>query len=100
MILASKTICEILQHTLKNKYILLFCSDPRVAKEMLLQEPDILILCLSLPGTDGLTFLRENAAILPPRIIALTRYYDDRILFELEELGVSQVARVPCIMDF
>lgn len=100
MLLAPENLCGILRDTLENTYITLPCSDPSAAKELLLIEPDILILSLALPGTDGLTFLRENAAILPPRVIALTVYFDDAILLELEDLGVSQVIRIPCNLKY
>ena len=100
MLLAPKNLCDILRDALEDKYITLHCSDPSAAKEVLSEEPDTLILSLFLPGTDGLTFLREHADILPPRIIALTLYYNEEILTELAVLGVSQVARMPCILQF
>lgn len=100
MLLAPEDLCDILRDALENKYITLPCSDPSAAKKLLLTEPDILILSLALPGTTGLTFLRENAAILPSKVIALTVYFDDAILFELEDLGVSQVIRIPCNLRY
>lgn len=100
MLLAPERLCDILRNALENKYITLLCSDPSAAKELLLTEPDILILSLALSGTTGLTFLRENSAILPPRIIALTIYFDDAVLYELEDLGVSHVARIPCNLRY
>ena len=100
MLLAPENLCDILRDVLETKYITLPCSDPSAAKEVLLSEPDILILSLALLETDGLTFLRENAAILPPRVIALTVYFNDAILFEMEGLGVSQVIRIPCNLRY
>ena len=100
MLLAPENLCDILRVTLENTYIILPCSDPSAAKEILLTEPDTLILSLALSGTTGLTFLRENIALLPPRIIALTVYFDDAILLELEGLGVSQVIRIPCNLKY
>lgn len=100
MLLAPENLCDILRDVLETKYITLPCSDPSAARELLLSEPDTLILSLFLPGTDGLTFLRENAAILPPKVIALTVYFDDAILFELEDLGVSQFIRIPCNLKY
>ena len=96
MLLAPERLCDSLLDALENKYTTLPCSDPSAARALLLEEPDTLILSLALPGITGLTFLRENAAFLPPRIIALTVYFDDAILFELESLGVSHVVRIPC----
>lgn len=100
MLLAPENLCDSLRDALENKYITLPCSDPSAARELLPTEPDILILSLALPRMDSLTFLRENAAILPPRIIALTVYFDDAILLELEGLGVSQVIRIPCNLKY
>ena len=100
MLLAPERLCDILRDALEDNYITLPCSDPSAARDVLAAEPDTLILSLFLPGTDGLTFLREYAAILPPRIIALTLYYDDDLLTELAALGVSHVARLPCILKY
>ena len=100
MLLAPENLCDILRDTLETKYITLPCSDPSAAKELLLSEPDTLILSLALPGTDGLTFLRENFAYLPPRVIALTVYFDDDVLSELAALGVSHVIRIPCSLSY
>lgn len=100
MLLAPERLCDTLRDALEHKYITLPCSKPSAAKEVLLAKPDALILSLALPGTNGLTFLRENTTILPPRIIALSVYFDDNILSELEALGVSQVARLPCNLKY
>ena len=100
MLLAPERLCDILRDALEAKYKTLPCSDPSAAKELLLTEPDTLILSLALPGTDGLTFLRENAAVLPLKVIALTVYFDDDILLELEDLGVSQLIRIPCNLRY
>ena len=100
MLLAPESLCDILRDALEDNYITLPCSDPSAARDVLTAKPDTLILSLFLPGTDGLTFLREYAAILPPKIIALTLYYDDKLLMELADLGVSQVARLPCILQY
>ena len=100
MLLAPERICDILRDALENKYITLPCSDISTAKKILLSEPDVLILSLTLPGGDGLTFLRENAANLPPRIIVLTAYFDDDILSELADLGISYVIRIPCKLSY
>ena len=99
MLLAPERLCDILRDALEDNYITLPCSDPSAARDVLAAEPDTLILSLFLPGTDGLTFLREHAASLPPRIIALTLYYDYEILMKLADLGVSHVARLPCILQ-
>ena len=100
MLLAPERFCDILRDVLENKYIKLPCSDHSAAKEILLSEPDVLILSLALPGSDGLTFLRKNAAHLPPNVIVLTAYLDDHILSELAVLRVSHVFRIPCSLSY
>ena len=95
MLLAPENLCDVLWNAMENTYIILPCSDPSAAKEILLSEPDSLILSLALLETDGLTFLRENTEDLPPKIIALTVYFDDKILSELAALGVSHVIWIP-----
>ena len=100
MLLAPENLCDILRGKLESRYITLPCYDPCHAGEILPAEPDILILSLALPGMDGLTFLRENFAYLPPRVIALTVYFDDVVLSELAALGVSHVIRIPCSLSY
>ena len=95
MLLAPEDLCDSLRDALGNRYTALPCYDPVNAKEILAAEPDILILNLRLPGMDGLTFLRENTASLPPNVIVLTAYFDDGILSTLAALGVTHVIRIP-----
>lgn len=99
MLLASEEMCDILQHALGDKYTLLPYSDPAAGRRILDQAADAMILDLFLPGTNGLTFLRENAGALPSIIIVLTRFLSDDLLQELEILGVSAVFLIPCRLD-
>ena len=96
MLLAPDGICDIVQAALKQKYIILPCSDPAAARELFQLKPDALILNLFLVGTDGLAFLRENTGSLPPVIIALTAFISDAILQELVTLGIQSVILIPC----
>ena len=95
MLLASEDMCDILQQELNNKYITLPCSDPLAGTELLQTDPDVLIVELSLPGANGMTFLREHANALPPVTVALTTFISDQILVELAALGVSSVVLLP-----
>lgn len=99
MLLASENMCDVLQTALKDKYKMLPCSDPADGRRFLDQVPDVLILDPFLPGTNGLTFLRENASALPSVIIVLTRFLSDDLLQELETLGVSAMFLIPCRLD-
>ena len=95
MLLAPEEVCDRLRDVLENKYILLPCSDTCIAKEILIAKPDILILSLNLPGSSGLTFLKENRNSLPPKVIVLTAFCSCDILSDLAALGVFSVIRIP-----
>lgn len=96
MLLASENPCDILRDTLDNTYITLPCYNPDTAEKVLSLEPEVLILNLSLPGWDSLTFLKNNASVLPPVVIALTVFFSDTLLSDLADLGISAVIRIPC----
>lgn len=96
MLLASEDMSEILRDALDDKYTILPCSDPDIGGALLGSWPDVLILDLFLPGTDGLAFLRTYAKDLPPVVMVLTRFISEALLQELTALGVSSVIRVPC----
>ena len=100
MLLVSENMCDVLQTALKDKYELLPCSDPAAAREVLDQAPDALILYLFLPGANSLIFLRENASVLPPVVIALTNFFSNFLLQELAMRGVSAVIRIPFPPDY
>ena len=100
MLLASKDMCDILQHTLNDRYITLPCTDPAVGASLLEPMPDALILALSLPGADGLTFLRTYTYHLPPVILVFTPFLSLPLLQDLTALGVSSVFLIPCRMSY
>ena len=100
MLLAPESLCGILRNALQLKYITLPCSDSDAAKEILLSKPDVLILTLALPGESGLTFLKENSGSLPPKVIVLTVFYNEDILSEWSNWGVSSVIRIPCKFSY
>ena len=93
MLMLPEPLYTPLRDALEEKYTVLPCPDAGAAKALLLSEPDVLILTLS-PA--ALTLLRENAAMLPARIIVLTPILNDPLLSGLAALGISCVARLPC----
>ena len=95
MLLASENMCGILQTALDDKYRTLPCSNLAAGREFLQTKPDILILELSLPGADGLTFLNDFANLLPDAILILTVFINDELLYDLEQAGVSAILRIP-----
>lgn len=96
LILESEDFRLALQNALRRKYELLLCGDAETGMQMLRQKPDVLVLDLSLPGIDGLTFLEDAAPILPPVILALTTQITPYIQQALSDLGVGFVILKPC----
>ena len=99
MLIMSENICDILKSALDKKYRALPGSVSADGQDILDQSLDALIIDLFLPGTDGLTFLRENFKNLPPVVVVLTRFVSDSILDELKELNVSAVNLLPFCID-
>lgn len=95
ILLASENMCDILQTALDGKYITLPCSDPAAGGALLQTAPDALILELSLPGADGLTFLNNFADYLPDVVLILTPFISDAIIHDLESDGISAILRIP-----
>lgn len=66
---------------------------------LLLQQfhPDVLVLDVMLPETDGITLLRRCAEKeIYPSVLVTTRIYSDYILNALTALGVSYILPKPC----
>ncbi len=89
----------ILRKYLSRDYSLTFCRTAEEALFLLPQGFDGLILDLFLPGTDGLTLLRQIRGDGPPVILVLTRLVSASLLQELEGLSVGCVILVPCTIS-
>lgn len=87
-----------LQEALCRKYRLLLCADAQTGMQLLGQKPDVLVLDLSLPGTDGLTFLENAAHLRPPVILALCTQITPYLGQALSGLGVGYAIRKPCTL--
>lgn len=58
------------------------------ARQTLLHHPDVLLLDLNMPGTDGLECIRELAQKnCPSKILVLTAQEDERLLLEALQAG-------------
>ena len=82
-----------------SPYEVHICHDGRSALEQICAlEPEVLVLDLALPDTDGITLLGKCTR-KPPVILALTNFMDDRVLKATGDLGVQAVLLLPCSMS-
>lgn len=88
-----------LEKELQRRFEVSVCGNTDAGADLLRDQPDILVMDLSLPGIDGLTFLKQHKGILPPIIIVLSVLTSPDVLRELAELGVSSVIRRPCTIS-
>jgi DNA-binding NarL/FixJ family response regulator len=59
-------------------------------REAVLHGPDVVLMDLHMPGTDGLTAIRELARVAPAvRVCVLTMYDDDESLFAAMRAGAQ-----------
>ena len=99
LIMEPDRLRDALVEQLQKDWEITACFDAREGAALLRQAPDILILDLFLPGTNGILFLRENRRYIPPAVIALSTFLSGAVLETLEDLGVTAVVRKPCTVD-
>ena len=84
---------------LRKEYLVYSAKDGQRAMALLRsQKPDILILSLSLHGTDGLLFLEDAAAFRPPIILCLSTVITDYIAQAAKGLGAGYILLKPCTL--
>lgn len=96
LVLQSETFRSVLHDALKDHYKVIAAKDHAEGTAQLDQRPDALLLDLFLPGTDGLNFLKENRAELPPAILLFATFYNSYILQAAADLGVATILLKPC----
>ena len=96
LVLRSEDFCQALQDVLKYRYRVISAKSAEEGAVMLQRQPDALLLDLFLPGTDGLSFLKENQTKLPPAILLFTTFHNSYILQAASDLGVTTVLLKPC----
>lgn len=87
-----------LARNLEGDFAITGCGDGKTALELLRsRQPDFLILDLLLPHLDGLSLL-QNAALLsrPPKVLVITRMYNDFVLDSSAQLGIQYIIQKPC----
>lgn len=84
-----------LAKALSHDYEVHTCSDGDTALEMLkVFRPEVLIINLALPYTDGLTVLQETS-YLPPTVLALTSLNQPFVWQSAIDAGAQQVLLIP-----
>lgn len=93
----SESFISALETALADQFHIRSCCDGESARELLERfQPDILVLNLSLPYTDGVTLLQQ-ASFQPPIILAITSYLSNYVQYSLGELGVDYTMICPSI---
>ena len=87
-----------LMKQLQGQYLVEVCADGREAIKLLSEfEPDILLLDLCLPETDGVSVIRSlRAAGMHTSVLVMSAYTGDYVLNVLESLNVDYVFPKPC----
>lgn len=96
LVLQSEDFRLVLQDVLKHQYRIFSARDADEGAILLQYRPDILLLDLFLPRTDGLTFLEKNHAQLPSTILLFTTLANSTILKTAYDLGVNAIFLKPC----
>lgn len=93
----SEIFTSALEAALRRHYQVLVCADGTTARELLCQyQPDILILNLQLPHTDGLTLL-QTAPFQPRIILAMTMHMSAYVEQSISALGVDYTMICPSV---
>lgn len=95
LVLRSEAFAQALQDMLKYRYRVITAKNAEAGAVLLQHQPDVLLLDLFLPGTDGLTFLEQNKSHLPSSILLFTTLAEPAILDAASELGVQAVFLKP-----
>lgn len=87
-----------LKKHLQAHYQIRLCSDGTKCLEHIVKfDPDILLIDLSLSGTDGLNVIRNlRASGRDTKVVAISGYTGEFVLAALEALGVEYVFSKPC----
>ena len=92
----SEVFTEALEQTFREDYKIYTCSCGDDALKLLRgKHPDIMIIDLSLPNTNGL-FVLQQTDYTPSIIIALTGYVSEQIVQAAQAAGVKSLIRIPC----
>lgn len=99
LVLQSEDFRFTLQEVLQEHYQVILAKDAASGAALLREQPDMLMLDLFLPETDGFQFLEENRCQLPPTVLLFTPLADPQILHTASELGVDAAFMKPCSLS-
>ena len=101
LLIADRSVCDALRELLCKKFEIRCCrQDEQVLQQLVLYQPDVLVLDLMLTGTDGISVLQEAHGLgLKPVTVATSCYISDYVLSALEALQVSYLMRKPCSLQ-
>lgn len=96
IIMEQDCLRDTLVSELQQDFVVSVCGNAEDGVALLKNRPDILVIDLFLPGTDGLSFLIQNKSLLPPTVVVLSVLTSPTVLRQLADLGVTSVIRKPC----
>ena len=87
-----------LKKHLQGQYLVQLCRDGTQCLEQISKfDPDIALIDISLPGTDGLTVIRAlRDSGRNTKVVAISGYTGEYALSVLESLGVAYIFSKPC----
>lgn len=91
----------VLEKMFQNRCQVCSCGDGETAMKLLLEfEPDILVLDLMLPKTDGLSLLQSMQRLQKhPMVLVQTALVSPYVMDRLQRFGVDYVMIKPCRMQ-
>ena len=93
----SELLTDLLSSALSQHEIHICRTGTDALSQIASLHPDILLLELMLPGTDGITLLRK-AEYKPPIILALTNLVSNYVLTEAAAAGIQDLLLIPCAL--
>ena len=94
---SSDIFTSVLASALQEQFLVFTCADGQTALDLLRQEaPDILIINLMLPHTDGLTVLQQTQ-FHPGVILAITMHMSSYVEQAVTNLGIDYTMIAPSV---
>ena len=95
LVLQSEDFRFAMKEALQEYFHVIVAQDAASGVALLQESPDILMLDLFLPQTNGLQFLEENSRYIPPVALLFTPLDDAPVLDAAFELGIKKAFMKP-----